>query len=230
MINGLREDKKVLTFGEKKREKPISLRQQLYKAIKHAIIVGELAPGESISERDLAERFSVSKTPVREALTSLQQNNLVEYTTNRGFKVSTISYKDVQEIYEARIFYEAGLFRLALRNISESDICYLDELNAVKLDFDGLENVEKTLQNDTDFHMYIAQASHNNRLVWHYQIILDESLRFRYMDFKRNKTIYAWHSNHIRIIDALRNRDEIAGANAIQEILTNQKARIFGQG
>ena len=125
MINGLREDKKVLTFGEKKREKPISLRQQLYKAIKHAIIVGELAPGESISERDLAERFSVSKTPVREALTSLQQNNLVEYTTNRGFKVSTISYKDVQEIYEARIFYETGLFRLALSNMSESDICYL---------------------------------------------------------------------------------------------------------
>jgi DNA-binding GntR family transcriptional regulator len=227
MMNTIIEDKLIQTFDENK-EKPLSLRQQLYKALKHAIISCELAPGDSISEKDLAEQFGVSKTPVREALTSLQQCNLVEYTINRGFRVSTISFKDVQEIYEARIFYETGLFSLAVKHVSDADILYLNELNTAKLDFTEVDNVDTTLQNDTDFHMYIALVSGNNRLVMNYQIILDESRRFMYLDFKRNKPLHAWYSNHTLIIEALRNRDEIGGANVIREILNNQKTRIFG--
>jgi DNA-binding GntR family transcriptional regulator len=227
MINELREEKKEQTIAEIK-GKPTSLRQQMFKKIKYDIITCELAPGESISESELAERFGVSKTPIREALTSLQQCNLVEYITNRGFRVSQISYEDVQEIYEARMFYEAGLFRMALKNITDSDVRFLEELNDEKLDLIRLENIDITLQNDTDFHMHIARASRNNRLVRHYKIILDESRRFMYMDLKRSKTIYSWYSNHILIIDALRKKDEIAGVNAIQEILNKQKERIFG--
>ena len=51
---------------------PVSLRQKAYALIKHEIITCELPPGEPISENDFVDRFQVSKTPVREALTSLQ--------------------------------------------------------------------------------------------------------------------------------------------------------------
>src|SRR4030042_646700 len=124
---------------EGKTKKQLSLRQQMYEAIKKAIITCELAPGEPISESDLAERFAVSKTPVREALTSLQQYHFVDYTPNRGFAVSTISIKDVQEIYEARIFYETGLFRLALRYISDVDLRNLDRVNEATFNPDETE-------------------------------------------------------------------------------------------
>ncbi len=212
------------------RNKHQSLRQQMYDAIKNAIIRCELAPGEPISESDLAERFEVSKTPVREALTSLQQYHFVDYTPNRGFTVSTISIKDVQEIYEARIFYETGLFRLALPYISDVNLSYLEKLNEIGFYKEDSESIDQYLQTNTDFHMCIAQAARNNRLSRHYQVILDESQRLMYMDLIHNNVVRTWHSNHERIISAIRKRDETAGALAIQEIINEQKMRNFGPG
>lgn len=219
-----------LPSTELARKKHQSLRQQMYEAIKNAIIKCELAPGEPISESVLAEQFDVSKTPIREALTSLQQYHFVDYTPNRGFTVSTISIKDVQEIYEARIFYETGLFRLALPYISDVEIRDLERMNEVAFNQDNPESLDQYLQANTNFHMRIAEAGRNQRLSRHYQVILEESQRLMYLDLKHNNVLLTWHSNHQRIISAIRNRDETAGASAIQEIITNQKMRNFGPG
>jgi len=202
----------------------------MYEAIKNAIIKCELAPGEPISESDLAERFGVSKTPVREALTSLQQYHFVDYTPNRGFTVSTISITDVQEIYEARIFYETGLFRFALRYVLDMDLRNLERLNDVTYNPEDSESIDLYLQANTDFHMCIAEAARNSRLSRHYQVVLEESQRLMYMDLKQNNVLLTWHSNHERIINAILNRDEMAGVDAIQEIINNQKLRNFGPG
>jgi DNA-binding GntR family transcriptional regulator len=225
-------------MGERKRMKPLpvegskkphlSLRQRMYEAIKHSIITCELMPGEPISESDLAAYYSVSKTPVREALTSLQQYHFVDYTPNRGFTVSTISIKDVQEIYEARIFYETGLFRLALRHVTDAELCNLVELNEVTYDHGDSDSIDMYLQANTDFHMCIARAARNSRLSRHYQVILDEAQRLMYMDLKHNNVLLTWHANHERIIDAIHQRDEAAGVLAIQEIINDQKMRNFG--
>ena len=51
-----------------------------------------------------------------------------------------------------------------------------------------------------------------------------------YMDLKNNNVLLTWHSNHERIIGAIRNRDEVAGGHAIQEIINEQKMRNFGPG
>ena len=214
----------------KEKDKRLSLRQRTQQAIKHAIITCDLEPGEPIREADLAERFGVSKTPVREALTSLMQSNFVDYTTNRGFTVSTISISDVQEIYEARTFYETGLFRLALCNLSDADINKLVELNEITFDLEEPESIDDYMQANTDFHLCIAKASRNSRLVQQYQIILDEAQRLMYLDLIHNNVLLTWHSNHERIIAAIRNQDEQAGVDAIREIITNQKLRNFGPG
>src|ERR1044071_4474339 len=103
------------------------LRQQVYEQIKHDIITCKLSPGEPLSENQFLDRFQVSKTPIREALTSLVQDGLVEYTPNRGFMVTTVSVSDIQEIFEARIFFEAELFRLAIKNISDAEIDELEK-------------------------------------------------------------------------------------------------------
>ncbi len=217
-----------LPRSEETKMKHQSLRQQMYEAIKYAIIKCELAPGEPISESDLAERFDVSKTPVREALTSLQQYHFVDYTQNRGFTVSQISIKDVQEIYEARIFYETGLFRLALAYITDVDLKNLARLNEVDFNRDDPDAIDQYLQANPDFHMCIALAGRNKRLCRHYEVVLDESQRLMYLDLKHNNVLLTWHSNHERIISAIRKRDETAGASAIQEIITEQKMRNFG--
>jgi len=108
------------------------LRQHVYEQIKHDIITCKLTPGEPVSENQFLDRFKVSKTPIREALTSLVQEGLVEYTPNRGFSVTPISVADIQEIFEARIFFESEIFRLAVKKISDAEIDELEKHNWVE--------------------------------------------------------------------------------------------------
>jgi len=124
------------------------LRQQVYEQIKHDIITCKLSPGEPLSENQFLDRFNVSKTPIREALTSLVQDGLVEYTPNRGFMVTPISVSDIQEIFEARIFFETELFRLAVKKISDAEIEDLEKQSRVDGDTKSPDYAEKFLESN----------------------------------------------------------------------------------
>src|SRR6266498_4427417 len=118
------------------------LREQVYEQIKHDIITCKLSPGEPLSENQFLDQFKVSKTPIREALTSLVQDGLVEYTPNRGFMVTNVSVADIQEIFEARIFFETELFRLAIQNISDAEIDQLEKQSRMGGDVKSQEYAE----------------------------------------------------------------------------------------
>lgn len=202
------------------------LRQQIYKEIKHDIITCLLAPGEPVSENQFVDRFNVSKTPIREALTSLVQDGLLEYIPNRGFSVTSVSIKDIQEIFEARIIYETTLFKMALKNITNADIAHLEEFNPPASDTG--KDIEAFVKTNFDFHLALASCARNSRLVRHYTNLLHESQRLVYMDFSHLDMSKMWGQGHEKIISALRDRDERAGITAIEESLENARKRILG--
>lgn len=206
----------------------VSLRQKVYEQIKYEIITCKLAPGEPLSESQFLDRFQVSKTPIREALTSLQQDHLVEYTPNRGFMVKSISLRDIQEIFEARLFYECTLFGLAVKRITDAEIDRLEGYAVKDYDWDKPGAMDEYLQDNLDFHLGIARAARNNRLFWQYTNLLNEAQRLMYMDFKQNAVLPIWHRSHHRFTGALRNRDEAAGITAIEETMENAKKRMLG--
>lgn len=204
-----------------------NLRQQVYEQIKHDIISCKLSPGQPISEIQFVDRFQVSKTPIREALTSLQQDHLVEYIPNRGFSVANISFKDIQEIYEARIFFESVLIKLAVKHITTAEIEKLESYADIHYDWNDQASIDAYLQANIDFHLDIARAAHNNRLLWHYRTLLNEAQRLIYMDFISTNVIPIWSVSHKRFTDALRSQDEAAGVQAIEETLENAKKRLL---
>lgn len=205
----------------------VSLRQKVYEQIKHEIITGRLAPAEPLSEGQFVDRFQVSKTPIREALTSLQKDHLVEYTTNRGFMVAPISIKDIREIFEAREFYEITIFRLVLKNISDEDIEALKDGSTDEVDPDDPATIEAFMQANLDFHLKLARIADNSRLLWHYSSLMDEAQRLIYLDYSYPGK---WHHGHEDMIEALRDRDEAAGVKAIREGLAKARKRILGTG
>ena len=215
-------------LDEKKKSTHLSLRQMAYEQIKHDIITCQLSPGEPLSEGRFADRFQISKTPVREALTSLQKDRLVEYTPNRGFVVAPVSYTDVQEIFEARLFYETALFKLALKFINEADIELLHGYSRVEYDLQESNAIELYQQANYDFHIGIARIARNSRLYWHYNNILNEAQRLIYLDFKNNNILSKWQHSHQEIMQALRDRDVDAGMQAIEETLDKARKRILG--
>lgn len=205
-----------------------SLRQKVYIDIMQDIITCKLLPGASISELQFVERFEVSKTPIREALTALQKDGLVHYTPNRGFMVAPISIRDVQEIFEARIFFETTLFRFALANLTDDDIAVLDSLSLVEDDVNNPAELDVVMKTNQEFHLEIARIAGNSRLFGYYRSLLNEAQRLIYLDLKNSNVTNIWHTSHHTIMEAIRNRDEEAGIQCIREVLLKAKRRILG--
>jgi len=206
----------------------MSLRQKAYEDIMQEIVTCRLLPGATISELQFVERFQVSKTPIREALTALQKDGLVHYTPNRGFMVAPISIRDVQEIFEARIFFETTLFHLALGNITDENIAVLENLSQVEDNLNSPAEMDINMKTNEQFHLEIARIAGNNRLLSYYRSLLNEAQRLIYLDLKSNNITQIWHTSHHTIVEAIRHRDEEAGIACIREVLLKAKRRILG--
>src|ERR1700733_2859126 len=83
------------------------LRRRVEDALRQAIISGQFAPGDRLRERDLIELLKVSRTSLREALRQIEAEGLVALEPNRGPVVTTVTYEEVEEIYEVRSVLEA---------------------------------------------------------------------------------------------------------------------------
>lgn len=91
-------------------------------ALRELIVSGELADGARLVERDLAERFSVSRIPLREALRKLEAWGLAEIQRNRGAVVRTLGCADVDEIYDLRVLIEGDAIYRAVKRMDEETL------------------------------------------------------------------------------------------------------------
>ena len=91
-------------------------------AIEEAIVTGELAPGSVLRQEQLSERFSVSRTPIREALRRLAALGLVSFEPNRGVRVRTLSRKELYEAFLVRAELESLATELAATRMTAADL------------------------------------------------------------------------------------------------------------
>ncbi len=96
--------------------------------LRELILGAELAPGSRLGEVELAERLSVSRTPVREALTRLAAEGLVEIVANRGARVATWTVAELEGVFDLRASLEPQLTAFAVPNAGAADIADLDDL------------------------------------------------------------------------------------------------------
>ena len=149
----------------------------VYEALRRAIICLEIEPGTMLEEEVLCERYSVSRTPVREALIRLSSEGLVDGQPNRGMRVSPLQISDVADHYEAMdvLMPVAGRFAAARR--SDAD---LEELKHALARFDAAvrqENFEGMIESNHDLHVAIGNAGHNRCLARGYGQMLGDKLR-----------------------------------------------------
>ena len=88
--------------------------------LRRAIIAGEFLPGQPLRQNTLAERFGVSRVPVREAFKVLESEGQVVYEPHRGHKVASLSLTDLLEVYRLRQLLESEAARVAVGNRSDS--------------------------------------------------------------------------------------------------------------
>lgn len=156
-------------MGRLQRRAPITaterLRDQVAHALRAALISGELRPGEVYSAPGLAEDFGVSATPVREAMLDLAREGLVEPVRNKGFRVTEVNERDLDQYTEIRTLIEVPVTGRVARTAARADLEALrpiaEEIVRAARDHDLIGYLEA----DRRFHLTLLGLAGNERLV-----------------------------------------------------------------
>ncbi len=118
----------TMLAAEETQDKERPLREAVRDTLRSRIFEGHYAPGTRLVERDLAAEFNVSRLPVREALRMLRQEGLISDRGARGAEVSTLSPKDVEDLFDVRQSLEVLACRLAAVRATPEDLAHLKGL------------------------------------------------------------------------------------------------------
>ncbi|NLX84346.1 MAG: GntR family transcriptional regulator [Synergistaceae bacterium] len=194
-----------------------------YQWIRDAIESREIKMGAQLPENQLARKIGISRTPIREALRSLEQDGYVKIIPQKGAFVSEISFDDLKEIYDIRKLLEPFAALSAVNRIPEEEI---DEMER------GWESLKKTTASkeislsqvsemDLLLHMTITKYAANKRIgamitTYHAQI-----KRFQKLSAQSLANIQETIGQHLEILEKLRERD----ANGLSSLLYDHIAK-----
>ena len=187
-----------------------TLANQVFERILEAIIRGEIAPGQRISEATEAWKLGISRGPLREALLRLEGHKLVKRTPHLGTQVVSMSNQDLVDIFQVREALEGMATRLATEIMTDKEIDELAGVLEIHRDMDELREGAAYYQNgaDFDFHYLIAHGSRNEKLVdllcgnLYYLIRI-----YRYQSSTRPGRAAKAFIEHEGILNAMRLRD-----------------------
>lgn len=176
--------------------------------LRRAIIAGEFLPGQPLRQDALAERFGVSRVPLREALKTLESEGQVQYEPHRGHRVATLSLADLLEVYRIRELLEAEATRVALSKKLGGSV--LDDLRNAAGDVETASaegDLLKMTQANRRFHFVLVEAAEMPRLERMIGILWDatDAYRFVYYGSETNRSRVE-HEHHL-IIAAFADRD-----------------------
>ncbi|MDP9889226.1 GntR family transcriptional regulator [Pseudarthrobacter enclensis] len=150
--------------AEETQDKDRPLRETVRDTLRTRIFEGHYAPGTRLVERDLAAEFSVSRLPVREALRMLRQEGLISDRGARGAEVSSLSPKDVEDLFDVRQSLEVLACRLAAKRATTEDLAYLEGLLDNAEAFLAKGSVMEAHRANSEFHDAITAIADNNFL------------------------------------------------------------------
>lgn len=146
-------------------KRPLNLRETVLEQLRTAIITGDLAEGTLVSAPTLGQTLGVSATPVREAMMDLAREGLVETVKNKGFRITRMSDKDLDDLAQIRLLLEPRAMHLVIGNIPEDAYEELTRLADACFRAAEREDLGEYLRHDREFHARVLSFSGNRQLV-----------------------------------------------------------------
>jgi DNA-binding GntR family transcriptional regulator len=198
---------------------------EVYQQLKTLIMSFELYPGSRVTETELAERFGVSRTPVREALQRLQLEGYLTVRPKQGCFIREIDIAEIDEHYQVRIALEMCAIELACTHMPERELKELarqwDPIYQPTEDVD----VETMSARDESFHIALAEGSGNLVLADYLQRVNQTIHIIRRLDFTNDMRVDLTYKEHHAICQHLIKRDAVAAQQAMtQHIRRSQQA------
>ncbi len=193
------------------RRKPIerhqTLREKILETIRDAILKGSLRPGERVSEPELAERFGISRTPIREAFRQLESEGYLEVIPRKGAVVASLSERDVIEFYAIKSILEGHAARIAAERMTERDLERLETINAKLQEIAADGDIKGFFRVHNEFHELFIKASGNDKLIELINQLVLKFNRLRLASLAQPGRMDISVQEHRKIIEAFRRHD-----------------------
>jgi DNA-binding GntR family transcriptional regulator len=204
-----------------------SLSDQTYQLIKKEIVTCELDPGQLIVQADLAEKYQTGITPMREALRQLAQEGYIQAIPRLGYIVSPITARDVDEIYEVRLILETSVARLSVIRGSDSTLQKIIEMANFTYTYKDRQSYTTFLKHNSEFHIAIAAATLNQRLISQVSKTMDELSRVFHLGLDLKDSAEEMRLDHVHLAEALGKRDADRAVQIVQDEISRSSERVL---
>src|SRR5947207_9640471 len=188
------------------------LRDNVYENLRSDILTCRLAPGDDMREQDLAERYAVSRQPVREALLRLEREHLVTVQPRQGYRVNPISLADARDLLRFRLALEPACVAEAIEHAGQDVLQALDRFRK----FAGTH--EDFIAYNRGFHCALAHASGNRRMAMAACDLIEQADRLVRVSIAnlRGHDPAQLVAEHVDLIEAMQRRDARAASRIIR--------------
>jgi DNA-binding GntR family transcriptional regulator len=195
------------------REAPANATSHVLDAVRADILSGRLPAGSTLRQEELAERFGVSRMPVREALKRLEAEGLAETLPSRRVRVAELSKAEIEDVYDMRAVLEPLAVRLAVPRLTRAGL--RDAAHALEAAEDE-EDAETFGARNAAFHLALMEPCERPRLLTAITALLDVSDRYQRAALTDVEHTALVREEHRRLLDAAR-RGDADGAAALTE-------------
>ena len=203
------------------------LHDEVAERLRDLIRDGELEPRARVNELELAERFGISRTPLREAIKILATEGLLELLPNRGARVASISEGEVNDTIEVVAGLEATAAELACRAITDAEVAAIEAKHAAMLEAWRRQDNPAYFTLNREIHETIMRASGNPILQGIYATLSGRIQRARYAAHKTPEQWTRAVDEHEEILRLLKARDGERLARALREHIRGKKPLIL---
>ncbi len=181
--------------------------ERIAEALRQAIIAGTLEPGSRVNESEIAARYRISRSPVREALRLLQQEGLVAMEPRRGAFVKRLTPQEVVDVYDVKSMLEGHATGLATRRMGERDLERLAACVARMEREVAASDMTAYVQSTREFHEIIVHGCGNATLASIYQGLERKIHWLRTLSLSWPGRVDVSLADHRAILDAMQRRD-----------------------
>jgi DNA-binding GntR family transcriptional regulator len=199
-----------------------SLHDELIDQLRNLITDGELAPGVKIHERELCDRFGVSRTPLREALKVLASEGSVTLRPNRGAVVNALTLEELEEVFPVMGALEALSGEIACRMIIDTEVAAIRALHERMVQHWRGGELQPYFRLNQAIHQAILEATRNDTLVTTYRGLSRRLMTARYLANMSPKHWAIAVAEHEAMLESLNKRNGPELAEILKKHLANK--------
>lgn len=208
-------------------KKGSSLADKIFIKLEEDILSEKYKAGEVLTEMKLSEELGVSRTPIREALSRLEQEELITFLP-KGIKVLGVSLEDLKDIYDIRIAIEGMAAEKAAEKMSDAQLKEIEEIVELQEFYTKKNDADRIKNMDTQFHEYIYSNCDSPIFLTTLSLLHKKIQKFRRLSVENHKRAKDAVKEHREILNALKKHNSQLAKQLTEQHIKNAKNNIIG--